>query len=122
MWLKGSLLVLIGKTQAKGDHHLCFFRSVISGLQVKAPHHRHDIGTCPDITPWPSQDHINSPQGWPRSAISMHPISQVVDLFHRLIQEIIEFPYPYQLIEVITQGPVVLCGMSSVLMVTTVEA
>ena len=52
----------------------------------------------------------------------MHPISRVFDLFHRLMQKIIEFPCPRQLIEVIAQGPAVLCGVSSVLMVMAVKA
>ena len=51
----------------------------------------------------------------------MHPISQVSDLFHKLMQEIIKFPYLRQLIEVITQGPVILRGVSSVQMVMAVE-
>ena len=76
----------------------------------------------PDITPWPSQDHINNAQCWPRSAAFIHPISQVFDLFHRLMQEIIEFPYLCQLIEVIMQGLAVLCGVSSVPMIMAVKA
>ena len=51
----------------------------------------------------------------------MHPTSQVSDLFHKSMQEIIKFPYLRQLIEVITQGPAILRGVSSVQMVMAVE-
>ena len=52
----------------------------------------------------------------------MHPTSQVSDLFHKSMQEIIKFPCLRQLIEVIAQGLAVLRGVSSAPMVIVVEA
>ena len=51
----------------------------------------------------------------------MKPSPRVPDLPRRLMEELIELPCLYQLIQVITQDLAVLCCVSPVLMVMVIE-
>ena len=121
MWLYGSNLILIRKTQ----HWLVLHSSPLllrSRVLGKWPSYRHHHRVVRTSSPWGHEDDINGAQSGSGKSIPLRFWSCLTSLSTGLMQKLFQPPLSNQLLQMTPQSSTVFHGVPSVLMVLAMKA